>query len=159
MTEPSNSGGRTEVSRIIQAPRKKVYEAFLDPQALTRWFAPNNMRVHVHSFDPRAGGTFRISLTYQNPENFQRGKTDGDTDTYHGRFVTLIPDEKIVEAIEFESQDPKFAGEMIMTVMFADAAGGTRVTLLYENVPEGIRPEDNAEGSRQSLKKLAALVE
>ena len=64
-----------------------------------------------------------------------------------------------MEAIEFETQDPGFAGEMTMTVRLAEVNGGTEVSLFYENVPSGIRPEDNEMGSRQSLEKLAALVE
>ena len=159
MTEASTSGGSTRVSRMIKAPRRKVYQAFLDPEAVASWLAPDTMRSRVHTFDPREGGKFRISLTYQNPEDSQRGKTSGDTDTYHGRFVQLVPDEKIVEAIEFESQEQGFAGEMRMTVLLADVEGGTEVSLLYENVPTGIRPEDNEAGSRSSLQKLAALVE
>jgi uncharacterized protein YndB with AHSA1/START domain len=159
MLNASLNGKSTQVSRIIQAPRHKVYQAFVDPQALASWFAPETMQVQVHSFEPRQGGRFRISLKYKNPQDAQRGKTDGDTDTYHGRFVELIPDERVVEVIEFESQDPGFAGEMIMTVTLSDAGGGTMVSLLYENVPVGIRPEDNEEGSRQSLQKLATLLE
>lgn len=159
MAEASTSGGSTRVSRIIKAPRKTIYQAFLDPDAVASWLAPDTMRVRVHTFDPREGGQFRISLTYQNPGDSQRGKTAGDTDTYHGRFVKLVPYEKIVEAIEFESQEPGFAGEMTMTVMLADVDGRTEVSLLYENVPTGIRPGDNEAGSRQSLQKLAALVE
>ncbi len=159
MTESSASAGSTRVSRIIKAPRTKVYWAFLDPAAVAAWLAPDTMRGRVHAFDPREGGQFRISLVYQNPEDSQRGKTSGDTDTYHGRFAKLVPYEKIVEVIEFESQEPGFAGEMTMTVMLADVEGGTEVSLLYENVPRGIRPEDNEAGSRSSLQKLAALVE
>src|SRR5438477_5346354 len=109
MTEPSTSAGSTRVSRIIKAPRKTIYQAFLDPEAVASWLAPDTMRGHLHTFDPREGGTFRISLTYQNPGDSQRGKTASDTDTYHGRFVQLVPDEKIVEVIEFESQEPGFA--------------------------------------------------
>lgn len=75
------------------------------------------------------------------------------------RLAQLIPDELIVEVIEFETQEPVFAGEMTMTVKFTDVVGGTEVSLLYENVPAGIRPEDNETGSRQALRKLAALVE
>ena len=159
MTKGSTRGEATPVSRIIKAPRPKVYHAFLDPEAVAVWLAPDTMQVRVHTFDPREGGPFRISLTYQNPEDAARGKTAGDTDTYHGRFVKLVPDELIVEAIEFESPDPDFAGEMRMTVRLADADGGTEVSLMYENVPAGIRAEDNEAGSRQSLQKLAALVE
>ncbi len=151
--------GSNRVSRTIKAPRAKVYQAFLDPQAVAARMAPDSMPIHVHSFDPRPGGRFRISLTYPQPEEAQRGKTTGDADTYHGRFVKLVADEKIVELIEFESTEPGFAGEMTMTVLLADVAGGTEVSLLYENVPTGIRPEDNEAGSRSSLQKLAALVE
>jgi len=121
--------------------------------------APDSLRLRVHMFDARAGGQLRISLTYPNAADAGRGKTSSDMDTYHGRFVELIPDEKIVEAIEFETQDPHFMGEMTMTVTLADVAGGTEVTLSYENVPAGIRPEDNEAGTRSSLQKLAALVE
>ncbi len=147
------------ISRLIHAPRHKVYQAFLDPEALAQWFAPDTMQIQVHTFDPRESGQFRISLTYQNPADAGQGKTSGSTDTYHGHFVKLILDELIVEAIEFETQAPEFAGEMIMTVKLTNVDGGTEVSLSYENVPVGIRPEDNAEGSRQSLRKLAAFVE
>jgi uncharacterized protein YndB with AHSA1/START domain len=159
MTHPTTTGGRTTVSSVIKAPRKKIYQAFLDPKAVASWLAPDTMRSQVHTFDPREGGQFRISLMYQNPADSARGKTAGNIDTYHGRFVKLIPDEEIVEAIEFETQAPGFTGEMTMTVKLVDVEGGTDISLLYENVPPGIRQEDNEEGSRQSLKKLAAFVE
>jgi len=159
MHAAANIAGQAPVARIIHAPRARVYRAFLDPQALAAWMAPDTMHLHIHTFDPRVDGQFRISLRYPQPEDAGRGKTSGDTDTYHGRFVELIPNEKIVEAIEFETQDPAFAGEMTMIVTLAEVAGGTEVTLRYENVPAGIRPEDNAAGTRSSLSKLAALVE
>jgi uncharacterized protein YndB with AHSA1/START domain len=149
----------SRVATVIRAPRSKVYQAFLDPVAVAAWLAPDNMQSRVHTFDPREGGQFRISLTYQDPDEAQRGKTSAHTDTYHGRFEKLVPDEKIVEVIEFESDDPGFAGEMTMTVTLSDVPGGTELTLLYENVPSGIRPEDNEAGSRSSLQKLAALLE
>ncbi len=69
MTEASTSGGSTRVSRIIKAPRTIVYQAFLDPEAVAAWLAPDTMRSRVHTFDPREGGEFRISLTHQNPED------------------------------------------------------------------------------------------
>jgi hypothetical protein len=65
----------------------------------------------------------------------------------------------IVQAIEFETDDPEFSGERSMTVRLTAVEAGTDVSLYYENVPAGIRPEDNQEGSRQSLRKLADLVE
>jgi uncharacterized protein YndB with AHSA1/START domain len=113
----------------------------------------------VHVFEAREGGTYRMSLTYQDPAPSPRGKTSEDTDTFQGRFVELVPDENIVEAIEFDSRDPAFAGAMKMTTRLADADGGTEVTILSQDLPPGIRPEDNEEGTGQALQKLAALVE
>jgi uncharacterized protein YndB with AHSA1/START domain len=156
---PKFASGGTSISRIINAPRPVIYQAFLDRNAFAAWLAPDNMRLVVHTFDPCVGGEFRMSLAYLAPDDAERGKSGGNLDTYHGRFVKLVPNEEIVEAIEFETSDPAFAGEMTMTVKLMDVDGGSEVSLLYENVPPGIRPEDNEEGSRQSLRKLAALVE
>jgi uncharacterized protein YndB with AHSA1/START domain len=149
----------TEVSTIIKAPRAAVYKVFLDPAALAAWRVPDNMTAKVHSFEAREGGTYRMSLTYKDPTQSPGGKSSEDTDTFQARFVELIPDEKIVEAITFESDDPGFSGEMTMTTRLADADGGTEVTILCQGLPDGVRPEDNETGTRQSLRKLAALLE
>jgi uncharacterized protein YndB with AHSA1/START domain len=112
MTESSSKKASTRVSRILKAERKAVYQAFLDPDSVASWLAPNNMKGQVHAFDAREGGTFRMSLTYLDPEHSLGGKTSEHTDTFQGRFVELVPYEKIVEVVEFESQDPAFADQM-----------------------------------------------
>jgi hypothetical protein len=71
----------------------------------------------------------------------------------------LIPDEKIVWVVEFESQDQAFAGEMRITFSLTDTDGGTDVCVLFEEIPQGVRPEGNELGCRSSLQKLAALLE
>lgn len=149
----------TTVSRIIKAPRHAVYQACLDPGALAKWRVPDNMTARVHVFEAREGGTYRMSLTYRDPTQSPAGKTSADTDTFQGRFIELVPEEKIVEAIAFELRELVFAGEMKMTTRLADAADGTEVTILCEGLPAGIRPEDNETGTRQSLQKLAGLLE
>src|SRR5712692_1887154 len=120
MAEPSTKSASTRVSKIIKASRQAVYQAFLDADSVAAWLHPDGMTGHVHTFEPREGGKFRISLTYQDAKNSPGGKTSQDTDTYQGRFVKLVPNETIVEVIEFESQQPEFAGEMRMTVTLAD---------------------------------------
>jgi uncharacterized protein YndB with AHSA1/START domain len=159
MTEASGKRASTRVSRIVRANRKAVYHAFLDPDSVASWLSPDNMRGRVYAFDAREGGTFRVSLTYQDQAHSLSGKTSEDTDTYQGRFVELVPYAKIVEVIQFDSDDPAFAGEMRMIVSLTDADGGTEVTVLCEGIPEGIRPEDNELGCKESLQKLAALLE
>ncbi len=159
MTQPSSKGRSTRVSQIIKAPREVVYRAFLEPDAVASWLAPDGMKGHVHTFEPREGGKLRMSLTYLDRQDSPRGKTSEDTDTFQGKFIELRHDEKIVQVFEFESEQPEFAGEMWMTWSLADVDGGTQVTVLCEDIPKGIRLEDNETGSRQSLRKLAAFVE
>lgn len=147
----------TRIVRHIQAPRAAVYRALLDARSVARWMAPAGMRSHVHGFDAREGGTFRISLTYDEPTG--TGKTTAHTDTYHGRFVKLVPDEQVVEMVEFETTDPALQGEMTITISLTDAAGGTDVLAVHDGLPSGVPPADNELGWKESLAKLAALVE
>jgi len=149
----------TKVSRLIRAPREAIYAACLDPDALAAWRAPDGMTARVHAFDAREGGTYRMSLTYADPSQGPGGKTSEDTDTFEGTFVELVPNEKVVELIRFESPDPGFAGEMTMTTSLAETGDGTEVTVLCENIPPGISPADNELGSGLALKNLAKLVE
>ncbi|MDK3158902.1 SRPBCC family protein [Kamptonema cortianum] len=154
-------GATTSVSRVIRAPREAVYQAFLDANAVASWLAPETMKGIVHTFEPREGGEIHMSLTYSNPEEAPNGsgKSSADTDTFRGKITALIPDEKIVWVTEFVSDDPQFAGEMTLIWHFADVKGGTEVTVVCQNIPPGIRPEDNEDGSRSTLKKLAAFLE
>jgi uncharacterized protein YndB with AHSA1/START domain len=98
---------------------------------------PTGMTSRVHAFDPRAGGAFRVSLTYEAPTG--AGKTTAQTDTYHGRFVELVPDERVVEVVEFETADPALRGEMTITIALADADGGTEVLAVHEGRRPGSR--------------------
>jgi uncharacterized protein YndB with AHSA1/START domain len=152
-------GGSTKVSRIIKAPRRAVYRACLDPQSVAAWRVPDTMTAEVQVFEAREGGTYRMSFTYRGPQQGPGGKTSDDTDTFQGRFVELVPDEKIVKAVVFDSCDSQFAGEMKITTSLADTAGGTEITVLCQDIPPGVRPEDNEEGTKQALRKLAALLE
>lgn len=147
----------THVTQHVKAPRAAVYRALLDARAVATWMVPDGMRSVVHAFEPRVGGAFRISLTYDDPA--APGKTDGHTDTFHGRFVELVPDERVVEAVEFETTDPSMQGEMIVTYGLVDADGGTDVYAVHDGLPPGVAPADNEVGWRMSMAKLAAYVE
>jgi uncharacterized protein YndB with AHSA1/START domain len=151
------SKNSTHVSQHVQAPRPLVYGALLNAGAVATWMVPDGMTSHVHTFDPQEGGSFRISLTYDEPT--ETGKTSAHTDTYHGRFVKLVPNEQVVEVVEFETADPALRGEMTITITLADADGGTEVVAVHDGLPPGLSPADNELGWRLSLAKLAVLVE
>jgi uncharacterized protein YndB with AHSA1/START domain len=147
----------TRSSRRVNAPRASVYRALLDARAVATWMVPTGMTSRVHAFDPREGGSFRISLSYDAPTGI--GKTTAHTDTFHGRFLKLVADQQVVEVVEFETMDPALRGEMTITFTLADADGGTDVLALHEGLPPGLSTADNEAGWRSSLAKLAALVE
>ncbi|MFL5493438.1 MAG: SRPBCC family protein [Gemmatimonadales bacterium] len=147
----------TRISRHVNAPRAMVYRALLDARAVAMWMVPTGMTSHVHAFDAREGGSFRISLTYDEPTG--TGKTTAQTDTFHGRFVKLVPNEQVVEVVEFETPDPTLRGEMTITIALADTDGGTEIHAVHDGLPRGVPPADNEAGWRSSLGKLAALVE
>jgi uncharacterized protein YndB with AHSA1/START domain len=147
----------TRITRHLNAPRAHVYRALLDPVAVATWMVPPGMTSHVHTFDAREGGAFRISLAYEAPTG--TGKTTAHTDTYHGRFVRLVPDERVVQVVAFETDDPALQGEMTITFTLAEAGGGTELLAVHDGLPAGLSPADNETGWRLSLAKLAALVE
>ncbi len=147
----------TRMTRHLDAPRPRVYRALVDPASVATWMVPDGMRSVVHAFDAREGGAFRISLVYDGPTG--AGKTTAGTDTYHGHFVRLVPDERVEQVLAFETADPALAGEMTIRFTLADAPGGrTELVAVHDRLPPGLSPEDNAVGWRMSLGKLAALV-
>ena len=142
--------------RHIRAPRARVYAALTTASDYQRWMVPDNMTSTVHEFDARPGGRFRVSLTYTDAS---RGKTGAHTDTYHGVFTELVPNERVVQTIEFETTNPAMQGAMTMTIALLDDLGGTRLTARHIGLPHGVNPADNQLGWTMSLKKLAALCE
>lgn len=168
----------TRSRRQVRAPRAAVFRALLDPRAvaarrvptgmayrvhaataraIATWKVPTGMTCQVHAFDPREGGAFRISLTYDAPTG--TGKTTAHTDTYHGRFERIRPDEEVVEVMEFETDDDAMRGWMRVAITLTDAGAATEVLAVHDGVPPGVSPADNEAGWRQALDKLAALVE
>jgi uncharacterized protein YndB with AHSA1/START domain len=148
----------TRTTAFIAAPREAVYRACTDPEALVVWRTPGEMTAKVHAFDLRVGGGYQMSLYYPETEPDGRGKTQGREDRFTARYLELVPPERIVEAIAFDSADAAFAGELIMTVTLAEREGGTEVTMRFDNLPPGVRPEDNDAGTRSSLAKLARYL-
>ena len=146
----------TEHSTWIDAPPARVYSALLDEKLIAQWRVPTGMRCVVHQFEPKEGGAFRISLSYDEPE--AAGKTSAHTDTYHGHFEELVPNRRVVERLEFESADVRMQGVMRIVTDLMDERGGTRIHAVHENLPPGVSPEDNEAGWRESLAKLSGLL-
>ncbi len=111
----------------------------------------------VHEFDARVGGRFRISLTYDSPD--RTGKSSAHTDTYHGHFAEIVPNERVVEVLEFETDDPAVRGEMTMSITLRANDGGTELAADHTGLPPGVDPADNELGWNEALDRLAGLVD
>ena len=135
-----------------------MYAALLDPAAVAQWDVPDGMTAQVHHYEAHEGGSLRVSLTYADPD--VAGKSATSTDTYHGRFVELVADSKVVQRIEFETDLAEMRGEMTVTYLLSDTDdGGTELVAIHEGVPPGIPPEANELGWNMSMDKLVRLVE
>ena len=149
----------TRLSRIVSASIETIYAALMDPASLLVWLPPAPMTGKIHAFDAQVGGGCEMSLFYPPGERAFPGKTSDRLDRVTVRFLELMPPRRIVEAVKFHSDDPAFGGEMRITWTFDEAPGGTQLTVLCENLPPGLRAEDNETGSRISLEQLARWVE
>lgn len=147
----------TRIERHIRASPGVVYAALLDADAIRRWMVPEGMTSQIHVFEPYVGGTFRISLTYNEPTT--AGKSSPHTDTFSGRFERLLEDAEVVQSVEFETQDEAMMGIQTITYTLTPDTDGTKLVGLHENLPSGLRPADNELGWSTSIDKLAILVE
>lgn len=136
----------------------RVFDSLVNRDALETWLPPGDMTGRFEVFDPRPGGSYRLVLTYPSSEASQAKSTD-DSDIVEVRYLEIIPNERVVQAVDFVSNVPGFAGTMTMTWAVRPDNGGTHVEVLAQNVPEGISAEDHAAGLASSLENLARFVE
>ena len=139
---------------MIAASPERVYAALVDPDALVAWLPPHGMTARFERFDLWPGGSYRLVLTYDDAHN-GRGKATADSDVVEARFVSLVPGARVVQEVEFESDDPLFAGTMTVTWHISAADAGTLVEITAEDVPDGISADDHAAGMASSLANLA----
>jgi len=98
-------------SRVIAAPPGRVFAAFVNQAALTAWLPPGDMHGRFERFDARPGGSYRMILTYTDA-SAAPGKATADSDIVEARFIDIVPGVRVVQAVDFVSDDPAFAGTM-----------------------------------------------
>jgi uncharacterized protein YndB with AHSA1/START domain len=144
-------------SRVVDAPVARVFDALVDREALEAWLPPGGMTARFEHFDPTPGGSYRLVLTYSDPTT-PGGKASADSDIVDVRYVDIVANDRVVQAVDFVSDDPAFAGTMTMTWAVRAVDGGTRVEITADDVPDGIAADDHAAGLTSSLDNLASYV-
>ena len=142
------STGTIKLHRVFTAPPERVYRAFLDPDALVKWYPPYGFICKVDHIDARVGGTFRMSFV-----NFGTGNGH----SFAGEYLELVPNERICMTDKFD--DPNMPGEMRTTVTLTKVSCGTEINIVQEGLPEAIPVEMCYLGWQECLAQLAKLVE
>jgi uncharacterized protein YndB with AHSA1/START domain len=150
------SMSRTDFAvRVVPADPAQVFAAMVDPDALLRWLPPTGMSGRFEHADIRTGGSFRLVLTY---DTAGAGKSSADSDVVEVHILDVVPNDRIVQAIEFVSDDPAFSGTMYLTWRLTPVGEATQVEIVAEDVPMGISAQDHAAGMDSSLANLAAYL-
>lgn len=134
--------------RILRTTPEKVYRAFLDADAKCKWLPPYGFTAKMHSFDPRVGGSYKMSFT-----NF----TTGQSHSFGGTYTELVPNERVRYTDKFD--DANLPGEMNVTVTIKRVSCGVELNIVQEGVPDIIPAEGCYLGWQESLLQLARLVE
>ena len=142
------SGNTIRLHRVLRATPEKVYRAFLDGDAMTKWLPPNGFTGKVHHIDAKVGGTYKMSFM-----NFSTGKRH----SFGGEYLELVPHERIRHTDRFD--DPNLPGEMQTTITLKKVSCGTELNVVQEGVPEVIPAEGCYVGWQESLILLGKLVE
>ena len=137
----------------------EVFGALVDRSALEAWLPPAGMTGRFERFEPHAGGSYRLVLTYTDSTE-PHGKSAADTDIVEARFVEVSPDDRVVQQVDFVSDAPEYAGTMTMTwAVRSISPGRTRVEIIATDVPDAISVDDHAAGLASSLENLADFLE
>ena len=134
--------------RVLRATPERVYRAFLDGDAMTKWLPPNGFTGKVHHMDAKVGGTYKMAFT-----NFSTGTSH----SFGGDYLELVPHERIRYTDRFD--DPNLPGEIQMNVTLKKGSCGTELNIVQEGVPDVIPAEACYVGWQESLTLLAKLVE
>ncbi|MFC4373043.1 SRPBCC domain-containing protein, partial [Nocardia halotolerans] len=144
----------TRIGIDINAPRATVYRLLLDGDAVIGWMMPDGVSPEVHRFEPREGGSFSITLA-----GATTGAAELPHDAYYGRFLSLVPDEQVVEVLEFVTEQDEMTGTQTITFTLSDTGTGTHLDSVHEGVPPGLSAADNDEHWQMALAKLKSMAE
>jgi uncharacterized protein YndB with AHSA1/START domain len=108
------------ITRVLDAPRRLVYEALTRPEHLRRWLlGPPGWTMTVCDNDMKVGGSFR-----------HEWKGEGGVSlAMHGVYREIVPNERIVRTETFDMGCPDQAGEQLATLRLTESGGRTTVTI------------------------------
>jgi uncharacterized protein YndB with AHSA1/START domain len=144
----SSSTNSVKLHRVLRAPAKRIYDAFLAPEAIAKWLPPHGFTCKVYELDARVGGEYKMAFT-----NFGAGQSH----SFHGKYLELVPGERLRYTAQFD--DPNLPGEMTTTIELRDVGCGTAIDIVQEGIPAVIPADSCYLGWQETLSLLTLLVE
>lgn len=133
------------IKRRFKAPPAKVFNAWTDPEKITRWFGPPGSKVAEAKFDARAGGKFVILAVSATGEEFH----------VSGTVKEAIANERLVYSWAWRGTPDRVS---LVTVDFKPDGGGTLMTLMHEQFFDEQARDRHNQGWEAGLNKLEALL-
>jgi uncharacterized protein YndB with AHSA1/START domain len=140
------------ITREFDAPRHLVWRAWTTPELVARWWHAKRGEVTVVEIDLRVGGRWRQVMV-----------TDNGTEVgFHGRYLEIVPDERLVSTEVYEGLPDGVSeedGATVNTATFAEADGRTTLTLLIEATSRTSRDAIIESGMEGGLQDALDLLE
>src|SRR5689334_3783060 len=150
-TESATADREIVISRVINAPRELVFEAFTEVRHLSRWWGPEGFTTTTRAFEFRVGGAWDFVMHGSDGTDFQEWIA----------WTEITPPERIAMR-HGESPDDPNAFESVIT--FTADGDTTRIDMrtvfpTRELRDEAVETYHAVEGGQQTLANLAAYVE
>lgn len=153
-----------QITRIFDAPRERVWEAWTNPDQIKGWWGPKGFTAPAAKVDLRVGGLYHYCMCGPAGSEWDKDMWSG------GEFKEIIPLEKLVMTDRFEDAEGNemspadmgmpgdWSEEMVVTVLFEDAGEGkTKLTIVHEGHAAELAEMAEA-GWNESLDKFAAVL-
>ncbi len=140
--------GKVALHRVLRAPVGRVYRALTTPEALVKFLPPHGFTARIDHHEAKVGGSFKMSFT-----NF----ATGESQSFSGRYIELVPNERIVNADGFD--DPNVPGTMTTSITLRSVTVGTELSVEQTGIPPAIPIDGCYLGWQDTLSLLAQLVE
>jgi uncharacterized protein YndB with AHSA1/START domain len=140
------------ITREFDAPRHLVYKAMTTPELVRRWWHAKRGKVTVAEIDLRVGGKWRYAMVAD----------DGTEVGFHGEYVEIVPDERLVTTEVYEGLPEGVSeeeGGTVNTATFSELDGRTSLTLLIQAPSKATRDAIIESGMEDGLQDALDLLE
>ena len=140
------------LTRDFNAPREKVFQAWTDPEIITKWFGPEGVSTESAQIDLKVGGKYQFELKLP----------DGTISTHHGEYREIDPPNKLVFTGILDGQSCSGSegvyAETLVTIELQDLGAATRLTLTHEFFPNEESKEGHNMGWSGSFDRLEEVL-